>query len=143
MERQLKKYSDILLLPTFDERFKYLALHGHIGIATFGGDRIFNQMFYTSSEWKRFRNDIILRDNGCDLGCIDHPIPDGQSIVIHHLVPLTIEDLDNATEYLLNPEYVITTTHSTHMAIHYGDDSYLDSFKVVERTPNDTCPWRR
>lgn len=142
MIRQMRRYSELVLLPTFEERFKYLSVGGTIGVQTFGGDRIFNQQFYTSPEWRSFRNKIITRDLGCDLGCPDHEIPNGTLIVVHHLVPLTMDDLKDHTQYLLNPEYAITTTSETHKAIHYGDSTYLDRFKLVERAPNDTCPWK-
>lgn len=142
MTRKTRRYSELILLPTFDERFGYLSIGGKVGIETFGGDRVFNQMFYTSSEWLAFRDKIITRDMGCDLGCLDHEIPNGVPITIHHLVPLVMDDIKYASEYLLNPEYAITTTHQTHMAIHYGNKDYLERFTVVERKPNDTCPWR-
>lgn len=143
MTRQMRRYSELIQLPTFEERFKYLSVGGTVGLATFGGDRVFNQMFYTSGEWLAFRNKIITRDLGCDLGCTDHEIPNGTTIVIHHLVPLTIDDIKQSSEFLLNPEYAITTTDATHKAIHYGNESYLDRFKIIERKPNDTCPWRK
>lgn len=136
----IKTYSELTKLHTFEERFRYLQLHGSVGRDTFGFDRIFNQMFYTSSEWKRVRYIVITRDNGCDLGIEGREIYG--KVVIHHLNPISLEDIENATEYLLNPEYLITTTHNTHNAIHYGDESKLVT-NPIERRRNDTCPWKR
>ena len=136
----IKTYSELITLPTFEERFRYLKLDGMVGQDTFGFDRIFNQMFYHSREWKRVRDIVIARDLGCDLGIEDREIF-GRPI-IHHLNPISIDDIKLATEYLLNPEYLITTTHATHNAIHYGDESLLVT-APIERTKNDTCPWRR
>lgn len=136
----IKTYSELTKLHTFEERFRYLQLHGSVGIDTFGFDRIFNQMFYTSSEWKRVRDIVITRDNGCDLGIEGREIYG--KVVIHHLNPISLEDIENATEYLLNPEYLITTTHNTHNAIHYGDESKLVT-NPIERRRNDMCPWKR
>ena len=136
----IKTYSELTKLHTFEERFRYLQLHGSVGRDTFGFDRIFNQMFYTSSEWKRVRDIVITRDNGCDLGIEGREIYG--KVVIHHLNPISLEDIENATEYLLNPEYLITTTHNTHNAIHYGDESKLVT-NPIERRRNDTCPWKR
>ena len=136
----IKTYSELITLPTFEERFRYLKLDGMVGQDTFGFDRIFNQMFYHSREWKRVRDIVIARDLGCDLGIEDREIF-GRPI-IHHLNPISIDDIKLATEYLLNPEYLITTTHATHNAIHYGDESLLVT-APIERTKNDTCPWKR
>lgn len=107
---------------------------------TFGFERIINQRFYTSSEWKRVRNLVILRDNGCDLGIADRQILG--KILIHHLNPITQKDLENCSDFLLNPEYLICTTHETHNAIHYGDKNLLQTLPI-ERTRFDTCPWKR
>ena len=136
----IKTYSELTRLHTFEERFRYLQLHGSVGRDTFGFDRIFNQMFYTSSEWKRVRDIVITRDNGCDLGIEGREIYG--KVVIHHLNPISLEDIENATEYLLNPEYLITTTHNTHNAIHYGDESKLITDQKKKKK-NDTCPWKR
>lgn len=143
MTRQIRRYSELILLPTFEERFKYLSVGGRIGIETFGGDRLFNQAFYTSKEWRDFRNYIITRDLGCDLAHPDHQVPPGMALTVHHLVPLTMDDLEDHSQYLLNPEYAVTTTDATHKAIHYGDDSYLSRFNFVIRKPNDQAPWKR
>lgn len=138
----IRTYSELITFPTFEERFKYLKLNGSVGAETFGFDRIFNQRFYTSKEWRDFRHHIIVRDNGCDLGVLGHEIPNGTQIFIHHLNPITLDDIANSTEYLLNPEYVITTIHPTHNAIHYGDENLLVR-EPITRSRHDTCPWRK
>lgn len=130
----------MMLLPSFEERFEYLKLGGAVGAATFGFDRYQNQAFYNSSEWKRIRDKVIIRDNGRDLGVADREI--GRRILIHHMNPITVEDIQLATEYLLNPEFLICVSHETHNAIHYGDAELL-SKDFVPRAPNDTCPWKR
>lgn len=135
---KIKTYSELIRLNSFEDRFNYLKLHGSVGADTFGFDRIFNQMFYQGSEWKRIREYVFLRDNGCDLGVSGYDIYD--RYVIHHMNPISIEDLNSHSDYLLNPEYLITTTHNTHNAIHYGESNL--SGNVVERKPNDTCPWK-
>lgn len=136
----IRTYSELIKLPTFEERFQYLKLDGDVGVETFGFDRYLNQAFYSSDEWKSIRNQVIIRDNGCDLGIEGREIY--KRIIIHHMNPITKEDLLYRTEYLLNQEYMICTMKNTHDAIHYGDENLL--FKEpVERKPNDTCPWRR
>ena len=136
----IRTYSELIKLPTFEERFQYLKLNGDVGVETFGFDRYLNQAFYSSDEWKSIRNQVIIRDNGCDLGIEGREIY--KRIIIHHMNPITKEDLLYRTEYLLDPEYMICTMKNTHDAIHYGDENLL--FKEpVERKPNDTCPWRR
>lgn len=140
IQMSIRTYSELVKLHTFEERFRYLQLHGAVGVDTFGFDRVFNQMFYTSREWNRVRDIVIARDNGCDLGIEGREIYG--RILIHHLNPISLEDIENATEYLLNPEYLITTTHNTHNAIHYGDESKLFT-GPIERKKNDTCPWKR
>lgn len=136
----IKTYSELITLPTFEERFRYLKLDGKVGKSTFGFDRYLNQQFYTSADWKRLRNKIILRDSGLDLGVEDHVI--ANKIYIHHMNPLMVRDLVDRTEFLLDPEYLICVSHHTHNAIHYGDESLLPQ-PIIERRPNDTCPWRR
>ena len=136
----IRTYSELIKLPTFEERFKYLQLNGAVGKDTFGFDRYLNQKFYRSPEWKRIRNEVIIRDNGCDLGVEGYEIY-GQTIIIHHMNPITIKDIADASEYLLNLEYLITTVHNTHNAIHYGDEELLCLGPIV-RTPNDMCPWK-
>lgn len=137
----IRSYSELSKLETFEDRFNYLRLNGQVGRDTFGFDRIFNQRFYLSREWKRIRDHVIVRDNGCDLGVEGYEIH-GQRIVIHHLNPISLEDIEKQTDFLLDPEYLITTIHSTHNAIHYGDENLLTR-APVERQRNDTCPWRR
>lgn len=135
----IRTYSELIQLKTFEERFEYLKLDGIVGRETFGFDRYLNQMFYTSIEWKRFRRDIILRDNGCDLAMPGLDIVG--KIFIHHLNPITKDDILNRTEYLMNPEFVICSSKLTHDAIHYGDSDLLPK-GPTERKRNDTCPWR-
>lgn len=135
----MKTYSELIMLPTFEERFEYLKLNGRVGEDTFGYDRYLNQIFYTTKEWRDFRDRIIFRDNGCDLGMPDRQI--FGRIYIHHIVPLTKEDLLNRNDCLLNPENVICVSYDTHNAIHYGDATKLPSDPII-RTKNDTCPWR-
>lgn len=137
----LRTYTELLKLKTFEERFEYLRLGGLVGKKTFGFDRIFNQEFYRSVEWKRVRDQVIIRDCGCDLGVLGHEIY-GQRILIHHMNPISLEDLERRSEILMNPEYLITTIHNTHQAIHYGDADLLIKLPR-ERTKNDTCPWKR
>lgn len=136
----IRTFNELRSLKTFEERFDYLQLHGKVGLDTFGFDRIFNQMFYRSKEWKRIRDEIIVRDFGRDLGIEGREILYGK-IVIHHMNPISIKDIEESTEFLLNPNYLITTTPNTHRAIHYGDKSLL-ALDPVERRPNDTCPWK-
>lgn len=135
----IRTYSELILLPTFEERFKYLQLNGRVGDDTFGFDRYINQNFYKSAEWKRIRDRIIIRDNGCDLALEGYEIYG--RILIHHMNPITVKDVELSTEYLMNPEYLICVTHNTHNAIHYGDEKLLTKGPVV-RTKNDTCPWK-
>lgn len=136
----IKTYSELILLPTFEERFEYLQLNGTVGRETFGFDRYLNQTFYRSAAWKRIRDEVIVRDNGCDLGIEDRII--GNKIYIHHMNPITDKDILNRTDILLNPEFLICVSHNTHNAIHYGDENLLMRLPMV-RTPNDTCPWKR
>lgn len=137
----VKTYSELITFPTFEERYKYLRLGGKVGEDTFGFDRYLNQSFYKSDEWLTVRNKVIIRDLGCDLGCIDHEIPEGVTIFIHHMNPITKNDILNRTELLLNPEYLITTIKRTHDAIHYSDDSLIFT-GFIERSKNDTCLWK-
>lgn len=141
MKKNIRTYSELLKLKTFRERYEYLKLDGTVGEETFGFDRYINQMFYKSEEWKRIRNYVITRDNGCDLGIQDRKIVDSV-ILVHHMNPITKEDIINKNEILLDPEYLITTIKPTHDAIHYGDESLLAEDLVI-RSKNDTCPWKR
>lgn len=139
MRQMIRTYSELIRLNTFEDRFKYLNLNGVVGADTFGFDRIFNQKFYSSKEWKKVRDEIIIRDNGCDLA-IEGEMIYG-SIVIHHMNPIRIQDVTNVTEFLLNPEYLICVSDRTHRAIHYGDEKSVNR-KLTERSKNDTCPWK-
>jgi hypothetical protein len=136
----IKTYSELITLPTFIERYQYLRLEGEIGKETFGFDRYLNQSFYTSTVWRNFRRDIIVRDMGCDLGIEDREIRG--LIILHHIVPVTVEDIVRGHECLLDPENVICVSRTTHNAIHYGDESLLIT-APLERSRNDTCPWRQ
>lgn len=139
MTMNIRTYSELIKLQTYKERYKYLQLKGTVGEETFGFDRYWNQNFYRSQEWKRIRDYIIIRDNGCDLGIEDRVIHG--KIIIHHMNPISSRDIQNVSDYLMNPEYLICTTHQTHNAIHYGDENLLIS-NPIERTANDTCPWK-
>lgn len=136
---KIRTYSELKKLKTFDSRYEYLKLKGVVGETTFGFDRYINQMLYRSKRWKEARDKVILRDEGCDLGIEGHEIYD--KIIIHHINPITIEDIENDIDELYNPEYLIATSHKTHQAIHYGDDSLLPK-TLVERKRNDTTPWK-
>lgn len=142
MKKNIRSYQELITLPTFEERYEYLKLGGKVGEETFGFDRWLNQKFYKSYEWLQVRDFVIVRDNGCDLGHFEHEIPDGVRILIHHMNPITIDDITNRSEFLLNPDYLISTIKNTHDAIHYGDSSILFTAPVA-RTKNDTCPWRQ
>lgn len=135
-----KCYSELMSLTTFLDRYNYLKLGGSVGEDTFGFDRYLNQTLYRSPEWKRFRREIILRDNGCDLGCDGFEIYG--KILIHHINPITVNDVLNRAKCIFDPENVICTCLNTHNAIHYGDESLL-LVEPVTRTKNDMCPWRR
>jgi hypothetical protein len=135
----LKSYRNLILLPTFEERYNYLRLTGIVGEETFGYDRYLNQEFYTSKEWRQFRYRMITRDEGCDLGLSDYPI--GGRVILHHINPLTIDDFNNSSDALFDPDNVICVSETTHNAIHFGDESLLPADPII-RAPNDTCPWR-
>lgn len=136
----MKTYSEMVQLPTFEERFDYLKLNGRVGEDTFAFDRYFNQKFYRSEEWKALRNRIIVRDSGCDLGVEGYEIR-SQRALIHHINPITLEDIRSGSRALFDPDNLITTTHTTHNALHYGDKDQL-FLGLTERKPNDTCPWK-
>lgn len=137
---KIRTYSDLIKLSTFEERYRYLRLDGIVGSETFGFDRFINQDFYRSKEWKSIRDFIIVRDNGCDLAIEGYDIYG--KIYVHHLNPVTIKDIQENTAFLMEPEYLISTTLSTHNAIHYGDESLLIQ-EPVRRSKNDTCPWKQ
>lgn len=134
----IRSYSKLMRLHTFEERFNYLALRGTVGRSTFGFDRYINQQFYTSREWRHVRHEVIARDNGCDLGIDGYEIH--SRLIIHHMTPMTVDSIHDRDEHILDPEYLISTTHHTHNAIHYGDASLL-SRPIVARAPGDTRLW--
>lgn len=135
----MKTYSELISLRTFEDRFNYLKLNGQVGRETFGFDRIYNQKFYRSREWKDIRNYVITRDLGCDLGIKDREIQG--RIMVHHMNPISLEDIQHSSDYLLNPEFLITVSPKTHDAIHYSDESILLPSMVIERKPGDTKLW--
>ena len=137
----IKSYSELIKIPTYKERFDYLKLDGIVGKDTFGYDRYLNQAFYNSPEWRRFRRDMIIRDNGCDLACEGYEIRG--KIILHHINPITQDDLiSRRRDVLFDPENIICVSHNTHNAIHYGDVNLLIT-GPIERVANDTCPWKR
>ena len=135
----IKTYSELITFPTFEERYQYLRLNGRVGSDTFGFDRYMNQIFYRSQKWKSIRDFVIVRDNGCDLGVEGYEIH--ERVIIHHMNPITLSDIENESEFLLDPEFLITTVHNTHNAIHYGDINLTPKSPIM-RTRNDTCPWK-
>ena len=136
----IRTYSELIMLPSFIERYRYLRIAGTVGKETFGFDRYLNQLFYKSDEWLEIRDYVIDRDNGCDLGVDGFDI-EGR-ILIHHMNPISKEDILRRSKFLLDPEYLITTVKNTHDAIHFGNEDLLYT-GIVERSPNDTCPWKR
>lgn len=139
MNNSAKSYSELRKLDSYESRLDYLRLKGIVGGETFGFDRYLNQQFYKSKEWKKIRDEVIIRDNGCDLGIPGREIYG--KVYVHHMNPLTVDDLNNK-DYLLNPEYLVCVSHDTHNAIHYGYDNSEINNKYIERKPNDTCPWK-
>lgn len=139
MERMMtRSYTDLKRLETFDERYEYLRVPGTVGRSTFGYDRYLNQVLYTSRKWSRVRDEVIARDNGCDLGVDGYSIL--SRIIIHHMNPITVHDIRDKLDIVLDPEYLICVSNRTHLAIHYGDSSMLNQ-KVIVRKPGDTSPW--
>ena len=136
----IRTYSELIALPTFEERFRYLKLNGRVGEETFGFDRYLNQIFYNSAEWKSIRDFVITRDMGCDLGIPDREI--FGKILVHHMNPIDQKDIIRRSDFLLDPEYLICTIKNTHDAIHFGDEDLLITVPK-ERTKYDTCPWRK
>ncbi|MBQ8237917.1 MAG: hypothetical protein IJZ39_07215 [Oscillospiraceae bacterium] len=137
----LRNYTELSKLRTFEERYRYLQLRGRVGEDTFGFDRWINQLFYHDKEWLAVRDKVIIRDNACDLGMLDREIKGDVRIIVHHMNPISKEDILRRSDILLNPEYLICCLDSTHKAIHYGDENLLIQMPV-ERRPFDTCPWR-
>lgn len=136
----IRTYNKLILLPTFEERFEYVKCEGSVGYETLGPYRYLSQAFYSSKEWKRIRRDVIVRDNGCDLGVRGLEICG--DITIHHLNPLSVEDFEKHSDFLTNPNYLISVSANTHKALHYGKEHDLLFLSTLERSPNDTCPWR-
>ena len=136
----MRTYSELMKLPTFEERFRYLKLDSKVGEDTFGFDRYFNQMMYHSSEWKEIRRMVLVRDEGCDLAIPDREIYG--KIIVHHMNPIKLEDIEEHNLDIFDPEFLITVSKPTHDAIHFGDDGYLEATESADRKPNDTCPWR-
>ena len=139
MSTMIRTYSELSQIKSFEERYEYLKLGGTIGSATFGYDRYLNQMLYTSGRWKKTRDKIIIRDNGCDLGIDEYSIK--FIIIIHHMNILTIEDIENERDEIFDPEFLICTSRNTHNAIHFGDKNLLPQLPIT-RTINDMRPWR-
>lgn len=137
----IRTYSELMLFNTYEERYNYLKLDGQVGASTFGFDRYLNQIFYRSPEWKRIRRDVIIRDNACDLGVEGRDIFDKRFIIIHHMNPISIDQIKDRDPAIFNPEFLITTILRTHNAIHYGDVDQLIKDPIV-RQANDTCPWK-
>lgn len=138
----IRTYTELMQIPSFAERYRYLKIGGTVGHETFGKERWLNQHFYNSTVWRNFRRDIIVRDMGFDLAHPDRPFGEHEKIYIHHMNPIIIKDVQEITDNLLNPEYVICTSFTTHQAIHFGDESLLGLEEPIERRPYDTCPWR-
>ena len=140
MSMTIKTYSELVTLPTYIERFNYLKLDGRVGMDTFGHDRFINQQLYQRNpRWKKSRDIVIIRDNGCDLGMEGYEIHG--KIIVHHMNPITMDDIVNDRDWIYDPEFLICTVHNTHNAIHYGDENLLVK-APIERTPHDTCPWK-
>lgn len=139
IQKDIKTYSDLIKIPTFEGRYEYLKIGGAVGEDTFGFDRYLNQKLYKTPEWISVRNYVITRDAGCDLGIEGHDIVG--KVIVHHMNPITVNDILYRKDYVLNPEYLISSSMLTHNAIHYGDEKLLPQ-KPVERSRNDMCPWR-
>ena len=135
-----RRYSELITLPTFEERFEYLKLGKQVGEETFGFDRYLNQALYRSKEWQDLRNHIIVRDNGYEMGLEDYPI--AGRVIVHHMNPITLEDINERMPEILDPENLICVSHDLHNAIHYGNKDILMKYTFAIRTENDTCPWR-
>ena len=138
MTKKIRTYNELLLLNTFKDRYDYLKLKGSVGETIFGFDRHLNQLLYTSMGWRRTRNEIIIRDNGCDLGMPDRVLY--KKLLVHHMNPITIEDIENNNPSIYDPRYLICTSEATHLAIHYGDENLLQKLPI-QRKPHDTTPW--
>lgn len=135
----IRRYSELISYNNFLDRYNYLKLKGQVGLDTFGLDRYLNQTLYRSYKWRKVRDEVLIRDNGCDLGMEGYEI--GGKIIVHHMNPLTIEQIEDDDPIIYDPEFLICVSHITHNAIHYGDEKLLSRLPV-ERVPNDTCPWK-
>lgn len=135
----MRTYSELIKLPTFEERFAYLRLDGEVGVTTFGSDRYLNQLFYRSDEWRKIRDFVIVRDNACDLAMEGYDL--ARPILIHHMNPISVEDILRHSAFLIDPEFLVCASKPTHNAIHYGSEALLPR-GPVERIQNDTCPWK-
>ena len=140
MKQNLRTYQELIQIPTYIDRFRYLKIGNSVGEETFGFDRWMNQRFYNSREWRNLRNHIITRDNGCDMAFSDREI-EGK-IYIHHMNPIEKQDIYDMTDFVMNPMFLVCVAHTTHNAIHYGSEDLLDCDILVQRVPNDTCPWK-
>lgn len=137
-----KSYLELIEIPDYSSRLEYLMLNGFVGEKTFGRDRYINQVFYNSYEWRSFRKRIIIRDHGCDMAHKDYPINKGTKLLIHHINPITIDDIINKDFKILDPNNVVCVCHATHELIHFACGDYLEKTKPIIRSPNDTVPWR-
>lgn len=137
--KTIRSYSELIKIPTFLERYRYLRQGAMVGESTFGFTRYLNQVFYRSREWRTLRDYIIVRDNGCDLAFVGHEVTD--RIIVHHMNPLTLEDIEDRNPDIMDPRFLICTSHMTHEAITFGDERLLPK-PIVERRPGDTCPWK-
>ena len=138
----IRTYTELISIPSFLDRFRYLKIGGTVGHETFGNERILNQRFYNSYEWRSFRRNIIIRDFGCDLAHPDFPFRDKEKILIHHMNPITIQSIKDLSDELMDPEYVVAVSFNTHQAIHFGDECLLGLEEPIIRSVNDTCPWK-
>ena len=139
--KNIKRYSELIRLNSIEDRFNYLKIAASVGESTFGFSRYLNQALYRSKEWKDFKRKMVLRDNACDMALEGWDIPSGAILVLHHINPLTIEDIENRSDALFDPENVVCVSDRTHRAIHYGDISLINTLPITRR-PNDTCPWK-
>ena len=140
MNQKIRTYNELVQYHSYEDRFRYLKLSGVVANETFGFDRYLNQRFYKSAEWRRVRDQVIIRDNGCDLGVPGKEI--FGTIIVHHMNPISIEDIEKNPEILFDPNYLICVSLETHNALHYGDESILEKETIAERRPGDTTPWR-
>lgn len=141
MSTMTKSYSELIKIKTFADRLRYLMQNGIVGDITFGGSRYLNQMLYKTEQWKRIKRQVIIRDNGCDLAHEDYPI--GGSVYVHHIKPITSDDILKQRSCVFDMENLISTSFETHNLIHYGNEDGIKQFELPVRMPNDTCPWRR